>query len=161
MSTLSERFWSKVEQIPFHECWEWNACRSRFGHGFVGIPGKKTNGLAHRLSWELSVGPIPEGLCVLHRCDNPGCVRPDHLFLGTQADNMKDKAAKGRCGDNSRHHVPRGAGHCRSKVSEAQVSKMREARSGGAKLSELSARYSLSEATVSRICRRGSWKHVF
>jgi hypothetical protein len=94
--TATERFWPKVEKIPFHECWEWTAARKQgsFEYGFF-FDGQRQV-LAHRFSWTLAHGPIADGLNVLHRCDNPSCVRSDHLFLGTTVDNVADKIAKGR-----------------------------------------------------------------
>lgn len=90
--TPEERFWAKVEKGP--DCWEWKAFRNK-GYGKFTYNGRMY--LAHRLSWILTNGPIPDGLGVLHSCDNPPCVNPDHLFLGTQLDNMRDASNKGRC----------------------------------------------------------------
>lgn len=92
---LAEKFWAKVAMIPFHECWEWTGARFRRGYGHLNTIGRAEK-QAHRISWELNFGPIPNAMWVLHRCDNPSCVRPDHLFLGTRSDNMLDCLAKGR-----------------------------------------------------------------
>jgi hypothetical protein len=89
--TVEERFWAKVRKGD--GCWEWNAAK-RLGYGKFAYEGKVID--AHRLSWLLHFGPIPEGMLICHRCDNPPCVRPDHLFLGTRADNTHDMDAKGR-----------------------------------------------------------------
>jgi hypothetical protein len=86
------RFWAKVDKTT--DCWLWTGGKHRQGYGQISIARKMA--LAHRVSYELEVGPIPPGMSVLHKCDVPGCVRPDHLFTGTQKDNMADCARKGR-----------------------------------------------------------------
>lgn len=107
MKTIEQRFWEKVEMIPFHECWEWKAYRNNDNYGTFQIATKK-NVKAHRFSYELNNGPVPEGLCVCHTCDNPGCVRPNHLWLGTMKDNSKDMALKGRHGHQKKTHCRNG-----------------------------------------------------
>jgi DNA-binding CsgD family transcriptional regulator len=87
------RFDSKIRKSD--GCWEWTASRYPTGYGHFRAPGT-SNGYAHRFAWEDANGPIPAGLHVCHHCDNPICVRPDHLFLGTPLDNMRDRDAKGR-----------------------------------------------------------------
>lgn len=89
---IISRFWSKVDKTS--GCWVWTASRSGNGYGQFRLDGH--NRPAHRLAWELTHGAIPEGAFVLHECDNPPCVRPDHLFLGDQSLNMADMAGKGR-----------------------------------------------------------------
>lgn len=89
---VAGRFWSKVDKGP--GCWTWTGATQNYGYGAVTIHGLTRR--AHRVSWELAHGPIPDGLHVCHRCDNPPCVNPDHLFLGTAQDNVDDKDAKGR-----------------------------------------------------------------
>ncbi len=89
-----ERFWERVAIIPEHACWEWIAGKSGIGYGVIQVDKKLL--LAHRFSYELHFGQIPKGLFVCHVCDNPSCVRPEHLFLGTPKDNMDDMRKKGR-----------------------------------------------------------------
>lgn len=88
--TLHEKFWTKVTAGDPADCWEWTGARQQTGHGLVGVSGTRTTTTAHRVSWELHHGPIPDGLVVRHRCDNPPCVNPHHLELGTRADNVRD-----------------------------------------------------------------------
>ena len=105
IKTLKARFWEKVDKTD--DCWVWISSKisskPNRGYGRIWVNGKPE--LAHRISWEIANGPIPKGMQVLHRCDNPSCVRPDHLFLGTQRDNMQDSIEKGRWGNVG---VPRG-----------------------------------------------------
>lgn len=102
--TLDERFWSKVDKTG--ECWVWTANKKADGYGMIRVAGRTV--AAHRLSWELHFGPIPPDLHVCHTCDNPPCVNPDHLFVGTREDNMRDAAAKGRNVQQKKTHCPHG-----------------------------------------------------
>jgi len=108
----AEDFWTVVD-CSGDGCWEWQGQRASgertdrpgkrkmpYGMARIGISPNYKDVMAHRLAWEYAVGPIPEGMKVLHSCDNPPCCRPDHLFLGTQSDNMKDAAGKGRLAFN-------------------------------------------------------------
>ena len=110
--------------------------------------------LAHRIAWELARGPIPEGLCVLHRCDNGTCVNPDHLFLGDQSDNMRDMQAKGRS------NYPRGSAHANALLNEGAVRAIRAASHDQATRERLAASYGVSVNTVKGIQGRRAWKHL-
>jgi hypothetical protein len=96
---VSERFWRYVSKPVLEGCWEWTGAKDQSGYGRLASrtpDGRRTTVMAHRVSWEIHHGPIPPGLNPCHRCDNRGCSNPDHLFLGTQKDNVHDAIAKGR-----------------------------------------------------------------
>lgn len=102
------RFWNNVEMIPFHDCWEWSGATKSRGYGSLGVSSTRRSEGAHRISWMIHYGIIPKGLCVCHKCDNPGCVKPDHLFLGTYKDNMLDCSRKGRHHETKRTKCEKG-----------------------------------------------------
>lgn len=145
------RFWSKVEIVDDkNSCWNWNAGCFSDGYGAFYLAGKTRK--AQRISWILSHGQLGE-LCVLHKCDNPKCVRPDHLFLGTNVDNMRDKVSKNRtcCGEQ----------HGGSKLSERQVTEIRKKYSNGEYTQvELGNLFKVSNVLISLIVNRKAWKHV-
>ena len=121
---LFERFWSRVrfpDEPKEGDCWNWTALKTKAGYGIMGVgrrPDLK-NAYAHRLSWQMQHGPILNGLHVCHSCDNPSCVRPDHLFLGTAGDNMRDMWSKGR-GRNGARLTREIAEQIREKVATGQ-----------------------------------------
>ena len=100
-----ERFWSKVQKID-GGCWLWIAYRDSKGYGSFGLDGKVRK--AHRVAYELTYGPLPEGAHVLHSCDNPSCVNPQHLRAGTHVDNMRDRVEHGRDPNAKKTHCESG-----------------------------------------------------
>lgn len=94
VSTAWQRFWPKVDAKNPNQCWNWTGSRGTTGYGYFKATGRNVR--AHRFMWEIANGPVPDGLQVLHHCDNPSCVNPGHLWLGTISDNIKDSFAKGR-----------------------------------------------------------------
>ena len=143
------RFWSKVERSGSGECWEWAAAKSR-GYGVIGVSGKVLK--ACRVSYELANGPIPagdghHGLCVCHRCDNPGCVNPAHLFLGTHRENMSDMRAKGRASRAPRNVRLTAESRRQAAVLAAQ----------GLSHEEIGKRLGVHQTTVSRLLRGATW----
>jgi hypothetical protein len=143
-----QRFWAKVEKTA--TCWVWTACRHPQGYGQFGCAGRIVK--AHRVAWELTHGPIPDGLQVCHRCDNPPCVNPDHLFLGTQRDNNHDCIAKGRAKNL------RGAAHGRARLSAEDVLAIR-ATHPAASYSALARHYGVSKATIAAVVQGRNWAH--
>lgn len=140
------QFWSEVNKSD--GCWEWAGDRDRDGYGRFS-KGQR----AHRYSWVLHFAPIPKGLCVLHRCDNPSCVRPEHLFLGTNADNTADKVAKGR--------AQRGEQHGMAKLSELDIRRIRARyKEGGISQSLLASHYNVDQTMISAIVNYRNWKHI-
>ena len=142
---FSERFWAKVDKSAGPDgCWLWTASKVTCGYGGFSVGHRTLR--AHRIAWELVNGPIPDGLCVCHRCDVRPCVNPAHLFLGTQAENTADKVAKGRQG------TPRGEAHGSVKITDAQVALMRADRAAeGLCYRKLGAKYGISRSQAWRI----------
>lgn len=144
MITLDARFWAKVDRTG-DGCWEWTAHRDRAGYGRINVG--QVPALAHRLSWWLTNGAIPDGLFVCHHCDNPPCVRPDHLFLGTPRDNNDDKLAKGRGTPPPQF---RGLVHHNAEFADDVIRGVRESYAAGREMqSEIAARLGVAQTTVS------------
>ena len=148
-----QRFWKRVNRRQPTDCWPWIGCTNGLGYGRVKLGARCTPVVyTHRVAWELSFGAIPEGKQVLHRCDNPPCCNPGHLFVGTQLDNMHDAIAKGR--------NARGARVGSAKLTDAKVLEIRAARAGGEKGVSVAARFGISQATVSEVCSGKLWRGV-
>lgn len=151
--TIAELFWDKVSK----ECWGWKgSIKPRNGYGHFHHKGKDYN--AHRLAWELTFGPIPEGMCVLHKCDTPACVNPSHLKLGTHAENMAEMASRGRS--------VRGERNDKARLTESQVRELRRdywCRGRKSNISELYERYKhtgISKSGLYLAASGQSWAHI-
>lgn len=155
---IENRFWEKVKKTPAG-CWLWMGSKEHFGHGHIGNKGKMLK--AHRLAWEFENGKIPDGLHCLHKCDNPSCVNPSHLFLGTHQDNMRDMISKNRQS---------------SKLTKKQVIKMRQyymlrGRRGhgrwrhfkkpkGISFKELGKKFNVKKQAAWKAINHVTWNHV-
>lgn len=145
---IKEKLFKKTE-ISRH-CWNWVGNKINGGHGKIFINGKYE--LTHRVSYLLFIGSIPEGLCVCHSCDNPACVRPSHLWVGSRAENNKDRHLKGRDGDNS------GEKNGRAKIDWGIACLIRKDFSSGKYMKkEIAKKYGISPAIVSCVVRNISW----
>lgn len=160
MKTLYEKFYSKVTKDgPIKDptlgpCWRWNGATTPEGYGKIGQSHSSTQLRAHRVSWGLHNGDIPAGKEVLHFCDNPNCTRPDHLFLGTQRDNVLDMDRKGR------RKMPRGEDHGRAKLTEQEVAEIRIMASLGAKQRDIAKQFGVARSLVGRIVLQQAWAHL-
>lgn len=143
-----DRFAAKV--LKTDGCWEWAAHRNECGYGTFN-PGRKPM-LANRVCWILHFGKIPDGFCVLHKCDNPACVRPDHLFLGTHVENIADMMRKGRnpFGERSGSH----------KLTEQKVLAIRKDHDEGMKRKAIALKHGTSMTNAFAIINRMTWKHI-
>lgn len=140
-------------------CWEWDGPGLIKGYGYVDWRGKRW--AAHRLSYTLLVGPIADGLFVCHHCDVRACVNPNHLFLGTAKDNLRDMTAKGRNVAQANPLVlSRGERHWKAKFTEADVLAIRRAARRGVPVADLAASYAVAWTTISSVVRRKTWTHL-
>lgn len=147
--SLEERFRAKLGvQDAVTGCIPWDAATLSKGHGQFWLSG--TMVCAHRIAWELRHGPIPDGLWVLHRCDNPPCCNPEHLFLGTHKDNMADMRNKGRSLTGSKHSL--------AKLTEEDVRSIRSMLATGETQRVVAAKFGVAQQHVSKISNRSSWK---
>lgn len=144
-------FWKKVDKTD--SCWNWLACKDKLGYGQFWFNGKTI--LAYRASWMINKGQIPKNLCVLHKCDNPPCVNPNHLFLGTRQDNMRDMMNKGRGADK------RGEKHHLVKLTENKVDAIRKMYAAGNITQIILGRlFSVDQSQISHIINRVNWNHI-
>jgi hypothetical protein len=150
-----ERFWNKVEKMNLDGCWLWIGSKNDSGYGKLTV-GTRQAYRAHRLSYEMRYGAIPEGLCVLHRCDVRACVNPSHLFLGTVADNNRDAASKGR----ARSGQGIGSAHSRAVLNEQLIERIWLLRRFGLSPGKIARIIGLNRSTVKNVVYGGYWSHV-
>lgn len=155
--TLAGRFWAKVIRSD-EGCWDWSGSKDRHGYGRISLGGKRGPiWEAHRVSWLLHFGEAQAGLEVCHRCDNPACTRPDHLFLGTHGDNMRDAVAKGR---NAPPPLHVGTDAAKAKLTPELVTEMRRRRAAGESTANLAKAYGINVSSAKRIIARRYWRAV-
>lgn len=163
------RFWGKIHRKDAHECWEWNAAKTE-GYGYFGIcrDAKPALYRAHRVAWRITFGPIAKGLFVCHSCDNRSCCNPAHLWLGTQADNMRDAARKGRMASGERHpwrihpeRIRRGKWVASAKLVGDEVRAIRLLYGTGRySYRRMASMFGLGHVTILAIVHRSRWKHI-
>jgi len=154
VTPLIDRFFRYVGRKQESGCILWTGCTTQ-GYGVIGcgVPGSKKMLRASHVSYELFVGPVPGGLFVLHKCDNPPCINPTHLFLGTQTDNMADKVTK------NRHH--KGEEHVSAKLSNEKVLAIRRRYAAReANQYQLAAEYGVAQSLIWRVINKRVWTHV-
>lgn len=154
------RFWMGVKSSR-DGCWEWTNSRNIAGYGMLFYQGRSQP--AHRVSWQIHSGPIPEGLFVCHQCDNPRCVRPSHLFLGTALDNARDRDRKGRAGKRPSRKGCKGLegeSHPMSVLSASDVLLIRARLDEGESSVAIGKEYGVDTSTISSIRRRRTWRHI-
>lgn len=154
---LAERFWSFVLKTDTY--WLWQGGRNSNGYGHFTLTGKQQSP-SHRVAFELTYGMILPGLFCCHHCDTPLCVRPDHLFLGTHTDNMRDMAHKGRTGGYIKVPIS-GEHNFNAKLTESKVREMRHLRAiEGWTYARLATYFGVTDGTVGKVIARTAWKHV-
>lgn len=162
--SLTERVWEKIDNRE-DGCWLWMGLRHKQGYGKISYKGKTL--LAHRVVYALICGPIPKGMCVLHKCDNPPCCRYDHFWLGTRAENNHDMAWKGRAASGDKNYVHRhpetvrGERNGSVKLTSMQVKEIiSQYLDGKVTQQELAQRYGVSDSLVSAILHRQAWPEI-
>lgn len=151
--TFEQKFWSRVDKTG--ECWEWTMCRAANGYGHVWDTRCDKQRTAHRVAYELAFGRIPRGKYVCHRCDNPACCRPDHLFAATAKENQADMRAKGR------QKNPKGEQAPRAILTEVQVRQIKALYVPyRVTYNQLAKRFGVNPVTVGDVMRGATWKHV-
>ena len=144
-----KRFWDKTKQLD-NGCIEWTACKNECGYGIFALSSKRKNVFAHRAAWLLAgLGEVPDGLILMHACDNPACVNIEHLRIGTQAENIADKVSKNR--------QAKGTKHGNAKLTDETVKGIR---ASTGKQRDIAKQFGVSQATVHMVRSRKYWAHI-
>lgn len=150
--SLADRFWFRA--IKGDGCWAWRGSHDWRGYGCLGRGRGQSSLKAHRVSWTIHNGPIPEGMFICHRCDNPGCCRPDHLFLGTHKENMADMVRKGRS-------APKHGTLCGlSKLTDDDVLAILDELADGRTKTDVAKKFGVTDVNIGHIARGRTWRHV-
>ena len=150
---VADRFWDYVTQGAKDDCWLWKGYRNDRGYGCLYVGGHKGHIVhSNRLAWELHFGPIPDGMGVLHRCDNPPCCNPHHLFLGTDADNVADKVKKSR--------QARGEHNGQATLTTEIVLRIRKLHADGTRPAAIARLLKIPDGTIRAIINRTRWGHI-
>jgi len=152
---LEERFWEKVDKSG--NCWVWMAGKNKAGYGVIYKDGQMR--LAHRISWMFENGEIPKGFLIRHKCDNPSCIRPTHLVIGTHSDNMRDMAIRNRASRNGKYLIGEKNGFTDLIASDVLEIRTKYANENCTQR-ELAKQFSVSQSTIGNIVHRRTWKHV-
>jgi hypothetical protein len=152
LQVTKERFWQRVDCSGGSQaCWPWIGTK-RYGYGFLKILKKPVR--VHRFSWQIHVGPIPDGLHVLHKCNNPACVNPSHLYVGTDQDNMNDKIRAGR------QNHPFGSRIANAILNDDIVRSIRARHANGETRTEIARDLGLKRNNVDQVIYRQRWTHI-
>jgi len=144
----AETFWDRTRRAG--DCILWTLGADKRGYGRVSFQGRKRR--AHQVAWEITNGPIPAGLWLLHSCDNPACCNPEHLRLGDHEQNMRDMRERGRS--------PKGSANPQSKLTDSSIAEIRRLYSSGQMQKDIAKLFQISKSAVSLICLRRTWSHV-
>jgi hypothetical protein len=168
--SLEQRLWERVDKGAETDCWEWLGPKHRKGYGIIGKGGRSGGmKLTHRVAWEITHGePVPDGLFVMHTCDNPPCCNPNHLEVGTHAQNMAHMREAGRSSIGERHYmvqhpewIRRGVEQSSTKLTEDDVRRIRAKYAAKeATQTTLAAEFGVGSSTISLIVNRKRWSHI-
>lgn len=168
VAKAASEFWKRVDQSGGPDsCWEYTSSRTVDGYGKLGWTPAMPFYVAHRFAWFATNGPIPDGMFVCHRCDNPPCCNPAHLFIGSNADNMADMVSKGRQLSGDRNptvtnpeRVPRGEHHWSARLTEENVISMREMFKDGQQLPRIAEIFGVSKQVAHKAISGRTWAHL-